>query len=242
MLETTQAAAQSIYNSLPRVFKAIPILEAIMGTNADDIYEAIFDVHMDLAEEDVGLFSDQEDDHDGLRSWTSRENGAKGTHTPPTSGGGTIPTIHTPDRAGAGRGRRPASLPRPGAQSPQGSPRARKRSLQPRPSLSGPLRSGAAEVPILGPRSPLSRLFGRRAGESDFAAVGGVDKLDKVEQGVKRVQELLEDARGLPVAQLKQEMKELQERQARIEGLLMMLTRGMRNEVSTSHPSRHDTI
>jgi hypothetical protein len=71
-------------------------------------------------------------------------------------------------------------------------------------------------------------------------------KLDKVEEGVRRVQELLEDVRELPVSKLKEEMRELQERQARIESLLLMLTRGMRNEAgslgSTAAPSRYDTL
>jgi hypothetical protein len=70
-----------------------------------------------------------------------------------------------------------------------------------------------------------------------------VEKLDKVEEGVRRVQELLEDVRELPVARLKEEMRELQERQTRIEGLLLMLTRGMRNETSgAAAPSRYDTL
>jgi hypothetical protein len=51
---------------------------------------------------------------------------------------------------------------------------------------------------------------------------------------------LLEDMRNLPVQRLKDEMKELQDRQARIENLLLMLTRGMRNEVGTS--SRQGTM
>jgi len=68
-------------------------------------------------------------------------------------------------------------------------------------------------------------------------------KLDKVEEGVRRVQELLEDVRKMPVSKLKDEMRELQERQTRIEGLLLVLTRGMRNEAgSAAAPSRYDTL
>ncbi|THH21422.1 hypothetical protein EW146_g156 [Bondarzewia mesenterica] len=235
VLETTQAAAQSIYNSLPRALKAIPILEAIMGTNADDVYQAIFDVDMDLAEDELGLFSEEyEQDHVGLRSWASRENGMRSTPVQPSEEGGRFPASRSQDQSGAGPRRRPASTPRsPGVHSLQSSPRLRKRSLQPPPSLTGPLRSSAAEVSINGPRSPLSRLFGRRVGEADLATTVGAEKIDRLEEGIKKVQELLEDAQGLPVAQLKDEMKELQERQARIEGLLMMLTRGMRNEVGS---------
>ncbi|EAU85471.1 hypothetical protein CC1G_06372 [Coprinopsis cinerea okayama7 len=51
-----------------------------------------------------------------------------------------------------------------------------------------------------------------------------------METSVKKLEGLMEDAKSLPVNKLKEEMKELQDRQARIENLLLMLTRGMRNE------------
>lgn len=83
--------------------------------------------------------------------------------------------------------------------------------------------------------------------------------------GFRRIEGLLEDIKDLPVRRLKDEMKELQvpyytaacchpwitdevhvllqERQARIETLLLTLTRGMRNETTThSGVSRHDTV
>jgi len=86
----------------------------------------------------------------------------------------------------------------------------------------------------------LGRLFtGRFTDLPDSAA--SAERIERIEEGVRRVQELLDDIRGLPVARLKDEMKELQERQARIEGLLMMLTRGMRNEVG-HHGSRQGTL
>ncbi|KAI0067204.1 hypothetical protein BV25DRAFT_1911871 [Artomyces pyxidatus] len=223
LIQSTQSAAQSVYHSLPRSVKSLPILEALMGTNANDIYEAIFDVDVEEEEGDDDEFF-SEDPHVGLRSWASREDG---TRTPPSSG---VPVVHTPDRPGAGRGGRSSSFPR----SPvHGSPRPRKISLRP-PSL-----AAAAEVPTQTTRSPLSRLFGSRLGEPSNATA---DKIDRVEEGIKRVQELLEDVRTLPVTKLKDEMRELQERQARIEGLLLMLTRGMRNESGHSGPSRHDTL
>ena len=94
--------------------------------------------------------------------------------------------------------------------------------------------------------SPLARLFSNKLAEPgpSGAAPSPVDaqKLVRVEEGVRRVQELLEDVRELPVAKLKDEMRELQERQTRIENLLLMLTRGMRNEAGTTAPSRHDTL
>ena len=97
------------------------------------------------------------------------------------------------------------------------------------------------------PLSPLARLFSTRQSEAEAFGVGpspvDIQKLDKVEEGVRRVQELLEDVRELPVSKLKEEMRELQERQARIEGLLLMLTRGMRHEAGSAvAPSRYDTL
>ncbi|PPQ91007.1 hypothetical protein CVT25_013932 [Psilocybe cyanescens] len=63
------------------------------------------------------------------------------------------------------------------------------------------------------------------------------------EASVRNIEALLETVGQLPVHKLKEEMKELQDRQARIENLLLMLTRGMRNEASTSTtPHRQGTM
>jgi hypothetical protein len=237
--ESAQLFAQSIYGSLPRPVRSLPFFEALMGTNLNDVYEAIFEAGPDVIEEDEELFADREQDHIGLHSWNSRERGRNGTHTPPHT---SMPELHIPESP-ARASRRASSIPRPQPGQSSSSPLTRKLSL--RPSLAEPLRaSAAAGAQGLGPHSPLSRLFGARRSDVD----GGpspvdVQKLDKVEEGVRRVQELLEDVRELPVARLKEEMRELQERQTRIEGLLLMLTRGMRNEAgSAAAPSRHDTL
>ena len=75
----------------------------------------------------------------------------------------------------------------------------------------------------MGARSPLARLFSaRRDGEEE--------RIDRLDDSVRRVSALMEETRALPINSLKAEMKELQQRQARIESLLMTLTRGMRNE------------
>jgi len=231
--------AQSIYDFLPRPVRSLPIFEELMGTNLHDVREAIFDVELDLVEEDEELFEDREQDRVGLHSWTSRETGRNGTHTPPQmnlSSESHIP--ESPARSG-GRG---SSLPRTQPGQSSRSPRNRKLSL--RPSFAEHLRVSASEVQSAGPRSPLSRLFGNRLSEADTGpSPVDIHKLDKVEEGVRRVQELLEDVRELPVSTLKEEMRELQDRQTRIEGLLMMLTRGMRNEAaSATAPSRYDTL
>ncbi|KAI0303626.1 hypothetical protein B0F90DRAFT_1809383 [Multifurca ochricompacta] len=241
--ESAQVMAQSIYGTVPRPLRSLPFFKTLMGTDLHDIYEAIFDVEPDIAEEDEELFADREQDHVGLHSWSSHERGRNGTHTPPL-----IPPppleIHTPEGL-ARHGRRASSLPRSHPGRSSASPRKRKLSL--RPSLAEPLRASATEAQGLGSLSPLARLFDTRLSDADAPGGGPspVDarKLDKVEEGVRRVQELLEDVRELPVSKLKEEMHELQERQARIENLLLMLTRGMRNEAgSTAAPSRHDTL
>lgn len=211
-----------------------------MGTNLHDVHEAIFDVEADLIEEDEELFEDREQDRVGLHSWMSRESGRNGTHTPPQMN--LLSESQVPESP-ARSDRRASSFPRSQPGRSSRSPRTRKLTL--RPSPAEPLRVGASEAQSTGPRSPLSRLFGSRLSEADTGpSPVDVHKLDKVEEGVRRVQELLEDVRELPVSQLKDEMRELQERQSRIEGLLLMLTRGMRNEAASSAtaPSRYDTL
>lgn len=233
--------AQSIYDFLPRPVRSLPIFEELMGTNLHDVYEAIFDVEPDVVEEYEGLFEDREQDRVGLHSWTSREmeSGRNGTHTPPQM---NFPSESLLPESPARPGRRASSFPR--TQPGQSSRSPRKRKLSLRPSLAEPLRMSASEAHSAGPRSPLSRLFANRLSEADTGpSPVDIHKLDKVEEGVRRVQELLEDVRELPVSKLKEEMRELQDRQTRIEGLLLMLTRGMRNEAtSATAPSRYDTL
>jgi hypothetical protein len=237
--ESAQLVAQSFYNALPRRVRSLPFFE-VLGTDLRDVYGAIFDVEPDLTEEDGGLFADREQDRVGLHSWASRESDRADTHMPPPTSQ-PLPELSTPERP-VHAGSRASSLPRSRPGQSGGSPRIRKLSL--RPSLAESHRMGAAEA---GSFSPLARLFSNRLLEPNpsGAAPSPVDaqKLDRVEEGVRRVQELLEDVRELPVSKLKDEMRELQERQARIESLLLMLTRGMRNEAgSGTAPSRHDTL
>ncbi|KAH9998811.1 hypothetical protein BJV74DRAFT_187360 [Russula compacta] len=234
--ESAQLVAQSIYGCLPRPVRSLPFFEALMGANMNDVYEAIFDVEPDPIEEDE-LFVDGEQDRVGLHSWASRDGGGNSTHTPPLTPERHIPIPESPARVS----RRASSFPRSQPAQPNRSPRTRKLSL--RPSLADPAHMYLT-TEGLGPRSPLSRLFGTRRSEVETGASPvEIQKLDKVEEGVRRVQELLEDVRELPVSRLKEEMRELQERQTRIEGLLLMLTRGMRNEAGSAvAPSRYDTL
>jgi len=238
ILESAQLLAHSIYNALPRRVRSLPFFEAFLRTDLRDVYGAIFDVEPDLTEDDRELFADREQDRVGLHSWTSRE-GDRADAPTPRSTSQPFHELSTPERPVPTD--RSSSLPRSRPGQVGGSPRRRKLSL--RPSLAEPFRVSAAQN--LGPLSPLARLFGNRLSEPDHPGAGpspvDAQKLSRVEEGVRRVQELLEDVRELPVSKLKNEMRELQERQTRIESLLLMLTRGMRNEAgSASAPSRHD--
>ncbi|KAF8837769.1 hypothetical protein BDN67DRAFT_1071196 [Paxillus ammoniavirescens] len=89
--------------------------------------------------------------------------------------------------------------------------------------------SSNAKVLSLDTTTPLSRLFARPKSVVDNEPDGTL----------QRIQALLAECRELPVHRLKDEMKELQERQARIENLLLTLTRGLRNE---TEPPRHVTM
>ncbi|RDB26026.1 Calcium channel YVC1 [Hypsizygus marmoreus] len=192
--ESGRDAAQSLFNSLPRHIKNMPLVEALVGSSSNGVYEAIFDV--DFTSE-MELFDDSDDDFPTLQSFQSS-----------TRNGG-LQTTPTPKR----KKLRPSSL---GPPSPRGSPRAR--------SLNPPVvePSHSAELPASSSRSPLAVLFGSRMPSSD--------SVTRVEATANRIEVLMKDLHELPVQKLKEEMKDLQDRQARIESLLLVLTRGMRNE------------
>ncbi|CUA75905.1 Calcium channel YVC1 [Rhizoctonia solani] len=79
------------------------------------------------------------------------------------------------------------------------------------------------------PNSPLARLFGsvrQRAISAQGDALGDIKKIGEAMESLK--------VAAMPSDKLRQEIKELSERQARIETLLLTLTRGMRGEGSVS--------
>ncbi|KAF5381962.1 hypothetical protein D9615_004249 [Tricholomella constricta] len=198
--ETGREAAHSLFNSLPRHIKHMPLVEALIGSSSSDIYEAIFDV--DLTSE-LDPFEDSDDEVPNLRSFHSRE----------SVGGGGVPL--TPRRR-----KRVVSSVGPS------SPRDLSFNLpspEPLPSADLPVQPSTS-------RSPLAMLFGSRMPLSDGQTVAS-----RTEAAVRRVEAMMEDIRDLPVQKLKDEMKDLQDRQARIENLLLVLTRGMRET-----PYRHD--
>jgi hypothetical protein len=180
----------SFYNSI----RNMPLLDAIVGTGSDDLYDAIFDVDT-MPEED--LFGDlEEDERPALRSVASS-------------------SMVRGDRS---RGRTPGPGPVPSTnfQSPPLSPRTPTRTrgtpdvspmMRPMNLSTTNLEPGqSGEIASVGKRSPLARLF---VGDSPIrgrtTSMGGGASLKKVET-------LLEDIKKLPVNKFTEEMRELQVR------------------------------
>ncbi|KAI0787426.1 hypothetical protein C8Q74DRAFT_605518 [Fomes fomentarius] len=254
--EASSGRAHDIYASLSRSVKHMPILD-LLSSSSMDIHEAIFDVDIEGAD-DLDLFGDSDAEldfptmppasalpvirtarsHESLRLPDSERDRQRsplrlsGTTTPPDQIRRTMSASLSPGKAqSTSRARTRSTVsprPEPGAASPTGSPRARNAAL---PTINPP---SSTEVPGTGPRSPLGMLFGAR--RERLASAAGV------EASVKRVETLVEEVRRMPVNRLKDEMKELQDRQARIENLLLMLTRGMRNDTGQRSTIRHDSL
>jgi hypothetical protein len=197
-------------------------MEALRGSPSNDLFEAIF--HVELDETDYELFLDESDgdrDIPVLRSFYSRESSHFGDDGRRNSSMSPVPRIRT---------RRPSST---GRTSIHGGERDGD------PGLSPVDFPAVSEAPSMN-QSPLSRLFRSRflstpgivqpaaSSESAAAAAAQVARAAmNTETTVLHIETLLEAVSELPVHKLKEEMKE---RQARIENLLLMLTRGMRNE------------
>ncbi|TFK83312.1 hypothetical protein K466DRAFT_665921 [Polyporus arcularius HHB13444] len=246
--EASSKRAHKFYASLSRSVKHMPILD-LLGSSSMDVHEAIFDI--DLHGE-LGLFDESDADGEG-EEWPTMDvpssasaapSGIQGSRsqeslrhrqpsplrpsgatTPPENIRRTTSLSLSPRKTERTRTRSAVS-PRLG--SPSGSPRPRNAAL---PSI---VPSSSTEVPTIGPRSPLGALFGARR-ERAVSMVG-------MEASVKRVEALVDEVKRMPVNRLKDEMKELQDRQARIENLLLMLTRGMRNDTGPPSMIRHESL
>ncbi|KAJ7494620.1 receptor-activated Ca2+-permeable cation channel [Mycena galericulata] len=185
--ESSKDAAHTLFNSLPRQIKNIPLVEAL----------AIFEID---APEGEGLFEESDEEFPQLRSVASRD-----TLT-----------------SSAGVRRRASGV--------SVAARSAHRERSPLRPLSGlDVSVSSAEVSS-GGRSPLAKFF---------AQVEPPAPATHVEASVRRIETMLDELRDLPVHRLKDEMRELQERQARIEQLLLTLTRGMRTSDTTHAGSRH---
>ncbi|KAJ7716736.1 receptor-activated Ca2+-permeable cation channel [Mycena maculata] len=190
--ESSKDAAHTLFNSLPRQIKNIPLIEALVGSTSSNLYEAIFEIDAPPVE---GLFEESdEEEFPQLRSVASHD-------TMTSAAGVRRRTSRVKTRS-----------PLRGDRSP----------LRP---LSG-LDVGVSSAEVSsGGRSPLARFFAQVEPPST-----------PVEASVRRMETMLDDLRDMPVHRLKDEMRELQERQARIEQLLLTLTRGMRtSDTSSKH-------
>ncbi|KZO94176.1 hypothetical protein CALVIDRAFT_528947 [Calocera viscosa TUFC12733] len=185
---------------LPRHFKKIAFVEAFIGSNNNDLLTAVFQVVAPPGE--ITSLDEEEEDHFE-----------------------EIPTIHAP-------------LPDPET------PKSTTFPPQPPAPFPSLLRSPSSRSPSPGPRelnrrrvvsqagtvnSPLAKFFTRGASVASGSRRGEVDAEELIEAS-RRVERAVETLKALPVAKLTDEVKELQERQARIESLLLSLTRGMRGE------------
>ncbi|KAI0368811.1 hypothetical protein BV20DRAFT_968928 [Pilatotrama ljubarskyi] len=251
--EASAERAHNLYASLSRKVKHMPILD-FLGSSSMDVHEAIFDVQL---RDEVDLFGDSDVEDlpppmeptsaptPAIRTSKSHENLPRsssntrqqvpfrpsGSRTPTDSQIRRTTSLSLSPRKNQSVSRtrtRSAISPISPTASPRLSPRPRN---SPLPTITP---SSTGEIPTLGPRSPLGKLFGAKRDSAISAA--------NMEAGMKRVEALMDEVRMLPVNKLKDEMKELQDRQARIENLLMMLTRGMRNDTGPHSTIRHDSL
>ncbi|KAJ6544785.1 receptor-activated Ca2+-permeable cation channel [Mycena vulgaris] len=193
-------AAHTIFNSLPRQIKNMPLVEALVGSTSSDLYEAIFELDLTPGED---LFNESdEEDFPQLRSVASHD------------------TIGSTARV-----QRRTSHLSLGARSQRRTERSPNESARRRPLSALDVGVSSAEMSTSG-RSPLAKFF---AHVDPPAPSSG-----NVEASVRRVETMLDEMRELPVHRLKDEMRELQERQARIEQLLLTLTRGIRSSDTSS--------
>ncbi|KAG5636760.1 hypothetical protein H0H81_006950 [Sphagnurus paluster] len=189
--ETGRTTAHTLFNSLPRQIKHMPLVEALVGSSSTDLYEALFEVEL-TSELDPFEGSDVEDEVTGLRSFASRESFSSARAGVDAGAG----------RERGGRSRTPTTprrrnLPSVGPSSP---------SVTVNPPM-----PDALEVPGGGNGSnlsPLAMLFGSRMS----TAVEGQAAASRAEAAARRVEMMLDDMKGLPVQRLKDEMKDLQVR------------------------------
>lgn len=199
--ESSKGAVYSLYNSLPRRIRHIPFLEAMVGPNGSELYNAIFDVGVS---HEFQLFEGSDDDFSAL-------------HSPGASAGENIrPWLRTPrKRVPSLRSQHMEPPP-----SPRESSRTRKIS-----SLSPLVETlSSTEVPSSGTINPLAKLFlevhpqtlpstsATPLDEHPPATAIPDPAAAAAAVAVKKMETLLEEMRGLPVQRLRDEMKELQVR------------------------------
>ncbi|KAF8529803.1 hypothetical protein JB92DRAFT_2859750 [Gautieria morchelliformis] len=199
-------------NTAHSFFNSLPRL---VGSRTTDLHKVIFDVEvppMDLFDEA------EEEETRALRSFRSRESLDK--HQ--------APDLRFSRTQGSGH-----SSPRPSERLPPTSP-----GLRPRSHSRHPAELSSSDLLA----SPLARIYTRRP-LSVPDVIEGVptvgESVEDILGSIRKVEVMMEGISELPVARLRTEMKELQDRQARIENLLMTLTRGMRGDMGVSRTTSH---
>lgn len=194
---------QSIVAALPRLLKHSALFEAMLGSQSNDLLEAIFEVDMELLQPptESGDLSDADNEGHLLHSYASRETfhrdtpyempsaaGGAGDQTPVrarrtavslTPQGGTSPLKNSIALPGIGERARSASRPRDLSLNAD--------------ILRGPSDSG----------SPLARLFARRP---DALTDRQVDIVSR------RLEQVADGLKDLQVHRIKDDLKELQAR------------------------------
>jgi len=195
--------ATSLYSLLPRGVKNLSFVDAFVGSGSNDLLDAVLNINTDNDEFD--LFGDLSEDEEEEDLYSNhRADHPIHVNDDPTP----MPTI-----IARGRFLSSASLVPPPITPPNGRSRSRNRPASLKGLNASPLaRAYSQQRPL---RSPalVSPSFQRM--QSD-----GQDVL----AGLKRVEEMLRNGDG----GRSDEMKEMKQRQERIEALLLTLTRGMR--------------
>ncbi len=208
----------------------MPLVEALVGSASNDMFDAIFDVEID--DNDYELFDDSDVDMDALalRSRHSRENVNAGSTYTPTKDKSTdkkrlksaspVPRIRT--RRPTSRGR-PSSERQPGeSSSRRNTPRLHSLALSNLSSNDVVNSPEPVTATSMSNRSPLAKFFGSRflsptaggmmAPEAAHMAQVAAQAASSADASVRRVESFLDSVNQLPVQKLKEEMKELQVR------------------------------
>ena len=209
----------------------MPLVEALVGSASNDLFDAIFDVEID--DDDYELFGDSDADMDlpALRSLHSQEslkpNVDRGNVTPSKENRTGKRRQESPSPVPQIRTRQPSRISserRGESSSAQNSPKLRRLTLS---NLNTEDVVNSPEVvttTTMSSRSPLARLFtskflspptGNFQREEGFGSASPVVRVPSqaatsAELSVRQISTLLESVKELPVQKLKDEMKELQ--------------------------------
>ncbi|KAF8518239.1 hypothetical protein JB92DRAFT_2903943 [Gautieria morchelliformis] len=198
-------------NTAHSFFNSLPRL---VGSRMTDLHKVIFEVEVPP----MDLFDGAGEDYTrAMRSFRSRE---------------SLDKHQTPDLRFSRTGANGHSSPRPFQRLRPASP-----GLKPGSSSRDQAELSSSDLP----GSPLARVYTRPRSVPDVSegvpAVG--ESVEDILGSIRKVEVMMEGISELPVARLRAEMKELQDRQARIENLLMTLTRGMRGDTGVSRTTSH---